>query len=94
MKTVNTPPPPPKTPKFENFIKIEGLLVIGGRNPITSKEKIIKQEVSPHFGRSQFNFAIFFTDWLVSLSWGRTMYKVFAAQKENVCDTPVWFIFI
>jgi hypothetical protein len=30
---------PLKILKLENLIKIEGLLLIGGRNPLTSKEK-------------------------------------------------------
>jgi hypothetical protein len=51
----------------------------------------IKQEVSPHFGLSQFNFAIFFTNWFVLLSWERTVYKVFAAHKANVSETAVWY---
>jgi hypothetical protein len=38
-----------KTPKL---IKIKGLKLIGRRNRLTSKEESFKQEVCPHFGRS------------------------------------------
>jgi hypothetical protein len=53
---ITTPPTQQKkkkknsqNPKHENLIKIEGLLFIDCRNPLTSKEKSIKQEISPYF---------------------------------------------
>jgi hypothetical protein len=47
------------------FNKIEDLLFIGGQNPLTSKEKNIKQAISPNL------LSLFFTDRFVSLS-GKT----------------------
>jgi hypothetical protein len=56
MFAKNSKPHPQKKTlsKLENLTKLEGLLLIGGQNLLTSIKESIKQEVSPHFCHSQF----------------------------------------
>jgi hypothetical protein len=71
-------------PKLENLTKINGLLLIGGRNLLRLKEESIKQKVSPYFGHSQLTFAFFY--WLICFTFWKTdsVYDVLFLEGERV----------